>query len=93
MSTNGRWNLIRHLKGMSSVRIHASCLLQCPTLLKNKPSVSGSGSVIAFRLKTILKHNTQLGPAGKGIINDIPKLSDLICNIDDEKNPKKVNDS
>ena len=40
-------------------------------------------------LKTRLKHNTQLGPAGKDILNAIPTLSGFISNIDDKKTPKK----
>ena len=63
------------------------------TKIKYKPSVSGPGSVIALRLKTRLKHDTQLDPARKGIINSIPKLSGFISNIDDRKPPKKANDS
>lgn len=40
-------------------------------------------------LKTRLKHNTQLGPAGKDILNAIPTLSGFISNIDDKKKPQK----
>jgi len=56
---------------------------------KYKPRVSGTGSVIAFTLRTRFKNNLQLGPAGKDILNTIPNLSGFISNIDDRKTEKK----
>jgi len=44
-------------------------------------------------LKTRLKHNTQVGPAGKDILNAIPTLSGFISNIDDRKTQKEANGS
>ena len=57
--------------------------------IKYKPKFSGTGSVIAFTLRTRLKLNRQLGPAGKDIQNAIPNLSDFISNIDGRKTEKK----